>query len=127
MDSRRKKLKQDLELRENQASTSNETDQDVKLRNDIERLRKEGEKLLREEINKLQEDLLREIKAEGTDQDVNKRLIKARWSKVPHDQIQYTEGMLRRIFSKYGDLIEIGLLKNKAIIEFADSRAAVIL
>ncbi|XP_054710440.1 dnaJ homolog subfamily C member 17-like [Uloborus diversus] len=60
LDSKRRKLKEDLEAREKNAENYKEVDPAVKLREEIERLRKEGSKLLEQEKELLRQEIERE-------------------------------------------------------------------
>ncbi|CAH0547011.1 unnamed protein product [Brassicogethes aeneus] len=127
LDSKRRKLKEDLESREQNASSSNKKKSaNEKLREQIERLRKEGSKLVEEEINfvnKCAKENLKDL------QDVNDHKIKIKWQASKNDPKNggYTKEILEKCMLKYGDiniLILSSKKKGSAIIEFKDRHAA---
>lgn len=94
---------------------------------EIERLRKEGSKLVEEEKRLLQEQLLQELNAIPK-YNPNEHRIKIKWqsSKTDTSNGGYNESNLTRFLSKYGD-INVLLMSHKngtAIVEFKTQEAA---
>jgi len=130
-DSKRKKLKDDLEARE-KAVEDNKVDiqQDMaKLQAEIERLRREGSRQLEEEQEIMREQLKKEMQGlhvEEPEDDGNCRL-KVRWKASSSSDANYDDGKLDKLFSKYGIVTAIVISKKKggsALIEFSDPQAA---
>ncbi|XP_037082767.1 dnaJ homolog subfamily C member 17-like [Pollicipes pollicipes] len=133
LDSKRKRLKEDLEARERAAETNKvDIQKDMaKLQAEIERLRKQGSRMLEEEQELMREELKKEKEGrhvEDSDGCDGCRL-KVRW-KGSHG-VEGTEGYdhdkLISIFSKYGEVAAIVVSKKKkgsALVEFSDPRAA---
>lgn len=133
LDSKRKKLKEDLEARESVAQSQKEADISAKrnLQAEIERLRKEGSKLLEQE----QEFLLNEIKKghteipEENEEETKTPKLKIKWKAKKGDDKNggYSYTVLYGLFVKYGDILNL-LVSNKkngsAIIEFSSRSAA---
>jgi len=129
-DSKRKKLKDDLEARE-KAVEDNKVDiqQDMaKLQAEIERLRREGSRQLEEEQEIMREQLKKEMQGLHVEEpdDGNCRL-KVRWKASSSSDANYDDGKLDKLFSKYGIVTAIVISKKKggsALIEFSDPQAA---
>jgi len=137
-DSKRRKLKDDLEAREeahrrSQAGSRNPSSDEQKLKAEIERLQKEGAKLVEEEIafvhKKMQEQL---NGAKGTGKrkpDGSNTRVKIKWAASKDDASNggYDYETLHRILSKYGD-IEVLVIssskKGSALVEFKKPDAA---
>lgn len=139
LDAKRRKLKDDLEARERQAQeTAFQTvverlSEEEKLAREIERLRREGSRVLEEE----QERLSREIRGEKSRPSVvppsepnqtstqNESVkLKVRWK----DDNAYDQEKLRQIFAKYGDVGEVIVLgkpgKMSGLVEMMSRGAA---
>lgn len=126
LDERRKRFKEDLEEREKAASTLSSVSPEEKLKCDIERLRKEGAKLVQEEIRLLQEELLKDTLNQVPSKNTALCQLKATWDEEPSGEPPiYTQQSLTRIFSKYGNVIAVALSGRKALIEFEEPKAAV--
>lgn len=103
LDDKRKKLKEDLELRERQATYKKKSDDQI-LKEEIERLRKEGSKHLQEEMEYVAQ-LIREGLQQNdndNDNDGSKYRIKIKW-KVEKSDVSnggYTQDMLEKFLSK---------------------------
>lgn len=134
-DSKRKKLKDDLEAREKAAETSKTTIQlDMeKMQADIERLRKQGSKQLEEEQELMREELRREREgrtAAEPDEDTGDNCrLKVKWKRAAADDAPeaYTHDTLTALFSKYGEVAAVVVSKKKrcsALVEFCDARDA---
>ncbi|CAF1328579.1 unnamed protein product [Rotaria sordida] len=118
MDDKRKKFKQDLERNEQKASQTTTTiinkSNTNKLRAEIERLRREGNRLVDEELEKLH-NMFEEDKQKVSSNHVN-IIVKYNPNTKP-----YTDDELRQIFSKYGNISTIvNLNVKRALIEFYD-------
>ncbi|CAF2719687.1 unnamed protein product [Rotaria sp. Silwood2] len=118
MDDKRKKFKQDLERNEQKASqttssTINKSSTN-KLRAEIERLRREGSRLVDEELEKLH-NMFEQDKQKNSSNHVN-IIIKYN----PNTRL-YTDDELQQVFSKYGNISTIiNLNVKRALIEFYD-------
>ncbi|CAF0920127.1 unnamed protein product [Rotaria sordida] len=118
MDDKRKKFKQDLERNEKKASQTTTTiinkSNTNKLRAEIERLRREGNRLVDEELEKLH-NMFEQDKQKISSNHVN-IIVKYNPNTKP-----YTDDELRQIFSKYGNISTIvNLNVKRALIEFYD-------
>ncbi|XP_065061877.1 dnaJ homolog subfamily C member 17-like [Rhopilema esculentum] len=131
LDAKRKKFKQDLEARE--ASASQEKEDGAKAKHDLEeeirRLREEGSKLLKEEQEFIRTQLAKERK-EKIEENITPKL-KVKWKvyKGDHDNGGYNEVVLRDLFEKYGNVIDVLISAKKnglGIIEFQKSSQALI-
>lgn len=131
LDSKRRKLKEDLEFREKQAESRSKSNKsaDQLLKEEIERLRKEGSKAVEEEIAYVTRKLLEEREDGSQEVDTTKYRIKVKWSASKHDETNggYTQEMLYNFFSKYGDIQALVMSpkkKGSALIEFKNSKSA---
>lgn len=127
LDSKRRKLKEDLELREKQASKT--LSADAKLKAEIERLRKEGSKQVEEEVEFVMGEIRKQSASRVVD-DSGKYRVKVRWNagKSDPDNGGYNQEMLEKFFSKYGDIAVLVVSQKKkgsALVEFKTRRAAV--
>ncbi|CAG9816386.1 unnamed protein product [Phaedon cochleariae] len=127
LDSKRRKLKEDLESRERGITSKKSADQ--LLREEIDRLRKEGSKQVEEEVEyvtrKLREE--RTLNTEYFDGSVHR--IKIKWAANKNDPTNggYSQEMLHRFLSKYGDIQALVMSPKKtgsALVEFKDKKAA---
>ncbi|RZC37000.1 dnaJ -like subfamily C member 17 [Asbolus verrucosus] len=132
LDSKRRKLKEDLEAREKRASGNfkNKSD-DQKLKEEIERLRKEGSKQVEEEIEKINKELKEQLSKRNETSTWNSadHRIKIKWNAVKGDPTNggYTQEMLHQFLSKYGKVVALVLSKKKvgtALVEFERQNAA---
>ncbi|XP_035458598.2 dnaJ homolog subfamily C member 17 [Spodoptera frugiperda] len=133
LDSKRQKLKEDLERREKEAETNkggcNLTDEQ-KLAAEIERLQREGSRLLMEEQQRMKEEIQRTkglISQPVWDSSLNR--IKIKWKADKNDPKNggYDEPTLRRFLKKYGDIVALLVSpkkKGSAIVEFASKEAS---
>ncbi|XP_061193875.1 dnaJ homolog subfamily C member 17-like [Saccostrea echinata] len=133
LDSKRKKFKEDLEGREKAANIQTEADLTLKrnLQAEIERLRKEGSKLLEQEQERLREEIREGQKRlepeEGTENESSipdTPKLKVKWKCKKNDDTNggYSSEILTDLFSKYGDVLNLIMSKKKggtAIVEFA--------
>lgn len=127
LDSKRKKLKDDLEARERFADQQR-TDSTKDQRNllaEIERLRKEGSKLLEREQELMRQQMRNAMNLDDDSSDSNQAetpKIKIRWNAKRADSCgAYTEEDLRALFSRYGEISNVLVSSKKrgsAIIEF---------
>ncbi|XP_310387.6 dnaJ homolog subfamily C member 17 [Anopheles gambiae] len=141
LDSKRQKLKADLEERERQAkeaasggykTASNKTPEEL-FQEEFERLRKEGSKLIQEEQELMRRQLQEELRmmqtATAPSWDPAQHRIKIRWKADRGDAANggYTEDVLRKFLSKYGDLNALVMSPRKngsALVEFRAKDAA---
>uniref|UniRef100_A0A0K8TM17 DnaJ homolog subfamily C member 17 n=1 Tax=Tabanus bromius TaxID=304241 RepID=A0A0K8TM17_TABBR len=134
LDSKRQKLKADLEKREKEASTRGQFFSPAKtaeetLRDEIERLRKEGSKLLEEEQELMRNQIREELLRKETSFDSSKHRIKIKWKagKTDPDNGNYNEDSLRKYLQKYGEIVALVLSSKKngsALVEFKTAEAA---
>ncbi|XP_076283910.1 dnaJ homolog subfamily C member 17 [Lasioglossum baleicum] len=130
LDTKRRKFKEDLEAREDaykrsvnsNCSTNNDKD---KLRAEIERLQKEGSKQVEEEIALMKQKIEQESKNlwKTVDADDGSYKIKIKWktNKNTPDNDTYDYDTLHRIFSKYGDIVNLILSpsrEGRALVEY---------
>ncbi|CAH1098973.1 unnamed protein product [Psylliodes chrysocephalus] len=130
LDSKRRKLKEDLEFREKQAqgSAGHKTADQI-LKEEIERLRKEGSKQVEEEIEIVKRELKKEQNKNTEYWDGSKHRIKIKWTADKNDSTNggYTQEMLQRFLSKYGDIQALVMSPKKngsALVEFTEKKAA---
>lgn len=142
LDSKRRKLIEDLERREKEASdrarakhtgySTNSKSPEEQLKDEMERLRKEGSRLLQEEQELLRQRLAddRMSMQNGSKKwDSSQHRIKIKWKADKHDKTNggYDEDSLRNFMKKYGDIVALVVSAKKngnAIIEFKTQEAA---
>ncbi|XP_076453675.1 dnaJ homolog subfamily C member 17-like [Babylonia areolata] len=127
LDSKRRKLKDDLEARERLAEHRRDDDTRAKqnLLAEIKRLRKEGSKLLEQE-QQLMREKMKNATTVGDDSDSDTTVatpkIKVRWNAKRADTVgAYDEDDLSALFGRYGQIANIivsSKKKGSAIIEF---------
>ncbi|KAJ8938449.1 hypothetical protein NQ314_011485 [Rhamnusium bicolor] len=103
LDGKRRKLKEDLEAREKAAGKyTTKKSADELLREEIERLRKEGSKQVEEEVEYVKRKLREEQQLNTEYWDGSKHRIKIKWSANKEDATNggYTQEMLQRFLSK---------------------------
>ncbi|CAD6241005.1 GSCOCG00009060001-RA-CDS [Cotesia congregata] len=133
LDSKRRKLKEDLEAREEAYRLSQlnkqqsfKTDEEV-FKAEVERLKKEGSRQVQEEIDLMNKQIYEQVHGSKT-VGVNDTRVNIRWKAEKNDPDNggYNESNLQQILSKYGDIVAIAMLtkKGRALAEFKDSEAA---
>ena len=119
LDNKTKKFKKDLEARENAAKIKSEEDV---LKREIERLRKEGSKLLEEEMNKINEEIRAKKNSSMATNDVQSQpaRLKVKWRKTLDTEL------IKYLFEKYGelDIFLISEKKTDGIIEYKNIESA---
>lgn len=125
LDGKRRKLKEDLEARERDAY-SGKRSSSAELKLEIERLRKEGSRLVQEEMEYIKTKLQEEKQMHATGA---KYRIKIKWkaAKEDHTNGGYSQELLRKFLSKYGDITAMVMSPKKrgsALVEFESQRAA---
>lgn len=131
LDSKRQKLKDDLERREREAASgtgSNLTDEQ-KLAAEIQRLQKEGSRLLQEEQQRVKEEIQKGQRLDETYWDPSLNRIKIKWKAEKNDPNNggYNELVLRRVLKKYGDISALIMSPKKrgsALVEFITKEAS---
>lgn len=138
LDSKRQKLKADLEERERQAnlnqarrqaySTVSKSPEEA-LKDEIERLRKEGSKLLEEEQELMQKQLKEERLKMNSTWDSSQYRIKIKWNASKSDVSNggYTKELIEKFLQKYGDIVVLVMSPKKngsALVEFKTQDAA---
>ncbi|XP_008559638.1 dnaJ homolog subfamily C member 17 [Microplitis demolitor] len=135
LDSKRRKLKEELEAREDAYRLSQlnrqeryKTDEEV-FKAEIERLKKEGSRQVEEEIQLMNKQIYEQI--HGINKSAvghNETRVNIRWKADKDDASNggYNESNLHQILSKYGDIVAIAMLtkRGRAMVEFKDSEAA---
>ncbi|XP_014676704.1 PREDICTED: dnaJ homolog subfamily C member 17-like [Priapulus caudatus] len=137
LDSKRRKLKEDLDTRENSAREGTEKREEAgrKLQREIERLRKEGSRLLEREQEMLKEQMKVEPRsretpaADGGEQTAAPPRLKVTWRSARGDASNggYSRDTLARLLSAHGDLSHVIVSAKRngsAIVEFVTTRAA---
>ncbi|XP_065161478.1 dnaJ homolog subfamily C member 17 [Atheta coriaria] len=129
LDSKRRKLKEDLEAREKAAVSGQGGKSAAQLfKEEIDRLRKEGSKQVEEEMELMRKQFAEEqVKEEVWDS--SKHRIKIKWKSDKHDAQNggYTQDMLHRFLSKYGNITVLVMSpkkKGSALVEFDTKRSA---
>ncbi|CAK9809193.1 DnaJ homolog subfamily C member 17 [Anthophora plagiata] len=129
-DSKRKKLKEDLEAREEAYKRSLDVVYNVqsdkdKLQAEIERLQKEGSKQVEEEIAFMKKHLEERLKViyKESEVDCGSYKVKVKWKSDKNDPNNggYNYDTLYRILSKYGDITALVLSSTKggrALVEY---------
>lgn len=109
LDAKRKKLKDDLEAREEEAKKVKEKTAEEKLKEQLERVKKINERLLEEENLRLQKEMedRRRIDKEHRDKREVKIHVKLSWRDFPYDK-----DALKRLFFKYGALGQVVVLNK---------------
>ncbi|XP_046450366.1 dnaJ homolog subfamily C member 17-like [Daphnia pulex] len=130
LDSKRKKLKDELEAREKAHQTSGRTvpqrSPEEQLKAEIERLRKQGSNHLAEEQEKIRLELAKEKEQISTRGIVSARM-KLSWKVEPEGSDPYTQEKLHSVLQKYGNILALLIStkkKGSAIVEFANKKDA---
>ncbi|KAK0418701.1 hypothetical protein QR680_013724 [Steinernema hermaphroditum] len=138
-DAKRRKFREELERREAEASGSKDEEAEAarELEREIARLRKEGARLLAEENERLQREMEEEEQnrrrqqhtataprpttstpaPKKVEKEKQKHTLKLKWK--PTGDFNYDEGMLEKIFGKYGKIeVLVFAKKNVAVLEY---------
>lgn len=138
LDSKRQKLKSDLEARERQASNSKTTysgksqSAEEIFKAELERIMRENKKLLEEENEIIRQQIYRErqtASSYSTPWDSSKHRIKVKWNADKDDLTNggYNYENLTKFLSKYGDIVALlvsSKKKGSGIVEFKVQDAA---
>lgn len=141
LDSKRRKLIEDLERREKAANSQQqarrhghaaEKSPEEQLKDEMERLRKEGSRWLEEEQELMRQQLFEDrVKAQSSSSQWNsaEHRIKIKWKTFRSDPTNggYNETTLRNFLKKYGDIVALVVSdqkKGRAVVEFATQEAA---
>ncbi|XP_055295584.1 dnaJ homolog subfamily C member 17 [Sitodiplosis mosellana] len=141
LDSKRRKLIEDLERREKEANSQQkarrtgyaaEKSPEEQLKDEMDRLRKEGSRLLEEEQEMMRKQLAEErlkMQESSNRWDSSQHRIKIKWKADKGDNTNggYNETILRNYLKKYGDIIALvisGKKKGSAVVEFKAQDAA---
>lgn len=122
LDSKRRKLKEDLEAREKQASgTYRKKTEEQELMEVIARLNKEGSRLVQEEM-----ELVNRLAKKEVDSSTHRIKIKWKASKGDDTNGGYTKELLQKFLQKYGDIEGLVMSKKNggAVVEFKNAKAA---
>lgn len=130
LDSKRRKLKEDLEARERSSRNfNNQRTAEGIFREEIERLMREGSKLVEEEIALITKQIREEASQNVVVSDSTKYRVKIKWRAGKDDPNNggYNQQLLHKFLSKYGDinaLIISPKKKGSALVEFNTKRGA---
>lgn len=130
LDGKRRKLKEDLEERERQAGVGKKGKSEAeKLKEEIERLRKEGSREVEEEIQNVLRTINEEKNKMETNWDSGNNRIKIKWNADKKDPKNggYTQEILHQFLSKYGEIQAVVMSpkkKGSALVEFKAQEAA---
>lgn len=133
LDSKRQKLKSDLEAREKEAANKkvsqhdNKTDEE-RFQMELERVRKENKKILEDE-NELMRQNFASTHISSSGWDSSKHRIKIKWKSEKTDETNggYSYENLTRYLDKYGDVVALVISSKKkgsAVVEFKNQDAA---
>jgi len=133
LDAKRKKLKDDLEAREKAASENRSSEEALagaRLKAEIERLQKEGQKQMEEEQERLRQTIHQEKSYAASQVMDHPKKVKLRW-KLKGNSNNYDVETLKCVFGKYGDVGEVIIMENKkekgkfsALVEMKSGQAA---
>jgi DnaJ homolog subfamily C member 17 len=137
MDSKRLKMKTELEAREREAAShkssgySNKTPEEL-FKAELERIMKENSKLIEEENENLRQQIYRErhsAQVATSSFDSSAHRIKIKWKADKDDKLNggYNSENLNKFFNKYGDIVALIVSSKKngsAIVEFKAQDAA---
>lgn len=131
LDSKRRKLKDDLEARERAYQATGRFKTDVRtpedqLKAEIERLRKQGSSQLAEEQERIRKELAKEREQSSNGRTLTGKL-KVSWKVDPENPNAYTHEKLHAILQKYGNINALILSSKKpgsAIVEYANKKDA---
>lgn len=131
LDSKRQKLKEDLERREREAGNGlNNLTDEQKLAAEIKRLQKEGSQLLQQEQQRVKEEIERskgKIIESHWDSSLNRIKITWKTNKNDNNNGGYNEEILRRFLKKYGEIVALIMSpqkKGSALVEFSTKEAS---
>lgn len=141
LDSKRRKLIEDLERREKAANSqqqarrhgySADKSPEEQLKEEMDRLRKEGSRLLEEEQEMMRKQLAEErlkMHESSNQWDSAQHRIKIKWKADKSDDTNggYNEENLRNYLKKYGDIVALvvsGKKNGSAVVEFKTQSAA---
>lgn len=140
LDSKRQKLKSDLEAREREAASkksdpfSNKTPEEI-FKLELDRIMKENKKMLDEENEILRQEIYKsrvgaqQPKSSVSSWDSAKHRIKIKWKAEKDDKSNggYSTDTLTRFLNKYGDIVALLVSSKKngsAVVEFRTQDAA---
>lgn len=135
LDSKRQKLKADLEAREKKASSndySNKSPEEI-FKMEFERIMKENRKIVEEENEAIHQQIMRDRAAaqqsSSTRWDSSQHRIKIKWKADKDDPTNggYNAENLNKFLYKYGDIVALivsSKKKGSAIVEFQKQDAA---
>lgn len=137
LDSKRQKLKSDLEAREKQASSKksdpygNKTPEEI-FKLELERIMKENKKMLDEENEILKQEIYKSrvsAQVAASTWDSSKHRIKIKWKSEKEDKTNggYDNETLKKFLNKYGDIVALlvsGKKNGSAVVEFRTQDAA---
>lgn len=126
-DSKRKKLREDLERREKESALNkyDARSEEERLKAEIDRLRKQGKRQIEEEMEAMQKKLLEDLEEEARLAACESSIyrMKFKWRKADPT---YNEKSLNEMFSKFGTLSALVVSKKggSALLEYNDLHVA---
>jgi hypothetical protein len=118
LDARTREFRARLEEREANAVQS--AAEESEYENHLRELRREAAVLLEDSRN----DIVAALSGLHLGESKCEPIIKAKWAKSGGDSVLYTEDLLGKMFSKYGEVAHIVTRSRRALIEFKDLAAA---
>ncbi|XP_068216452.1 dnaJ homolog subfamily C member 17 isoform X2 [Palaemon carinicauda] len=134
-DAKTQKLKSDLEERERRAQSQSHISEEERFRRELKRLEDEGQRIIEEELDKLNREVERDLKGTSgvnenkcttKETDVGHK-VKVKWT-ISRETPGYSEEDIRQLFYKWGD-INAMVMKQKskkgtALIEYKTKTGA---
>ncbi|GJQ67855.1 hypothetical protein Trydic_g16619 [Trypoxylus dichotomus] len=130
LDSKRRRLKEELENREkNSANFRKQKNAEKVLKEEIERLRKEGARQVEEEIESMSRQIQKEENKIKDTWNSTEHRIKIKWKANKDDPCNggYNQQLLHKFLSKYGNISVLIVSSKKngsALVEFNSKRGA---
>ncbi len=125
LSTKRRKLKEELELRESQhvSNAAAEVAATTQMQKEIERLREEGLRIMKEQEEKLRQEFLTKTSVEEEEDEDITPTLKVTWKAKRSDDTNggYSQGALEAIFSEFGPLHHVlvsSKRKGKALVAF---------
>ncbi|XP_068216451.1 dnaJ homolog subfamily C member 17 isoform X1 [Palaemon carinicauda] len=136
-DAKTQKLKSDLEERERRAQSQSHISEEERFRRELKRLEDEGQRIIEEELDKLNREVERDLKGTSgvnenkcttKETDVGHK-VKVKWT-ISRETPGYSEEDIRQLFYKWGD-INAMVMKQKskkgtALIEYKTKTGAIV-
>jgi len=134
LDSKRRKLKEDLERREKEAKEASLQKRPVSgedaLQFEIERLKKEGSRALLEEQENIRQEILKENTRNASFLQSSVPISGSALAQAPRLKIKWksthaiSHDRLQTVASKYGNVTALVVMKKSALVEFSSQKEA---